>query len=478
MAPSLLQLDWDVTSQILAQIEPLDALHLALTNRTFHRVAIPRFLSEVTIGSEWQKDGRNRVDKFSRYMLRRPAERIPYLRILIIESDAFVTGTADPATGETYVDFNFTAAVPLASVVQRASRLRKLHVGGSDFLFGSVPELAAAIASLTSIQEFKMMHVGTTAERVLSRMRSRPRTVECSIFKVRDRQETRRHTGFIRGQHHLLHNFTDSLEVLNLENVGDILSRIEPGTVWPCVRDLTIVDEIVVDLNSFGRAFPNVRRLRVSAVSIHPVEISDLWANLDFLALHWPRYHIFRRVRWVRFNLSLVSGRNHGNTMRYSEARHFLSVTKPAILDGFGTPELFQCIAESVPTLKFLRVFVTPTFSGSSSRQVNSLDDWLGKITPHLKQISLRGLAVVTQCQALESRDRYAQLILASNAGIEYVGLATMNMNPLASWADDVRSYAWYRIAARPQNGPPVVEALRDGLGNAAFQSLLDTPSL
>ncbi|KAH9922591.1 uncharacterized protein B0H18DRAFT_505652 [Fomitopsis serialis] len=383
MASSLLQLDLDTTTVILTLIEPVDALRLALTCRAAQKVAIPRLLSEVDIGPDWQKNGRDRVGKFSRYMLQRPAERIPHLKTLVLNSETFVTGAADPRTGEMYVDFNFTAAVSLAAVVQRALRLRKLSIGGAEFLFEGVPELAAAVASLTNIQELSFTHTGIGVARVLSRMRSRPRDVECSILEMRDKQEAKRYTNFRLGRDRFLHNFTECLEKVRLDGIlldlsQDILSLLEGDTVWPRVHDLTINDSVVDNLNFFARAFPNVRRLHLNAVSVNePVINSAAWTSLDFLALHWPRCPVCHRIRWLRFNFTLTSGRHYRNAMRYAESEDLLRATKPAILDAFGTPELFKCVAEANLALKFLRVYVAPTATGSPSGQVDSLDSWL-----------------------------------------------------------------------------------------------------
>ena len=95
-----------------------------------------------------------------------------------------------------------------------------------------------------------------------------------------------------------------------------------------------------------------------------------------------------------------------------------------------------------------------------------------------MKYISLRGLAIVTQGQAPENRDQCAQRIFSSHSTLEYVGFATRNEVAAPTWAEDVCSYVWYRAIARPENEPPIIELLRDGAGNAAYQSLLDTPLL
>lgn len=94
-----------------------------------------------------------------------------------------------------------------------------------------------------------------------------------------------------------------------------------------------------------------------------------------------------------------------------------------------------------------------------------------------MKGIALRGLAIVTQGQTLRDRDEYARRILSSHSTLEYVAFATRNKAEIPSWADDV-AYVWYRAVARPENEPPVIELLGDGAGNAAYQSLLETPLL
>ncbi|TFY58679.1 hypothetical protein EVJ58_g6264 [Rhodofomes roseus] len=479
MAPSFLQLDLDVIAAILEQVEPSDALHLAETCRAAQKVATPRFLSEVNIGPDWQKDGRNRVENFSKYMLQRSAERIPHLKTLIISSETFIIGESDPETGEMYVDFNFTSAVSLAAVVRRASRLRKLSIGCSEFLFEGVPELAVAVASISNIQEMIVTQMGIRVARVLSRMRSRPRSVECSILEMRDEQEAQRYLAFRPGRDRFLDSLTECMEMLKLENIGDVMVDLEFETVWPRVHALSVTDTLIVDLNLYAKAFPNLRRLYINAVSVNKsVDARDVWTHLDFLALHWPRCPVFRRIRWLRFNFTLLLGGHSRNAMRYAESDHLLRVTRPSVLDALGTPALFKCVAGTAPSVKFLRVCVTATSVGSASGQIESLDSWIENVTAHLKQIqSLRGLAIVSQRRTLERRDEYARGILAAHPSLEYVGFAAWDQveAPL-SWADQALLFTWYHASARPENAPPVVEMLRVGAGNAAYQSLLDTP--
>lgn len=382
MPATLLHLDLDIIAGILAEMEPTDALQLAFTCRAAYRVAHPRALSDITIDSNWQKDGRDWVDMFSSYMLERPHERIPHLKSLTIESDAFAVGGSDPETGEKYVDFNFTSAVPLSMVVQLASRLQKLCIGGSEFVFGSVPELAEAIASLTSLRELSMSHVGTLAADVLSKMQSRPRSVECSIISLASKEETRRHTRFVPGRHHLLHNFIASLEVLRLEN-ADILRLLECNTVWPHVHELSFnACGIGLDLVYLGKAFPNVRRLEASGVSEGPVEDAVLWPKLDHLTVLPTSLHILSRVRSVSLFLRISTlGRNFAVSMR---ASYLLEVTKPVILDAIDSPELFKCVASSLVarTLKFLRVYIPGTRARAPlvAQKVSSLDKWIVRL--------------------------------------------------------------------------------------------------
>lgn len=383
MPATLLQLDLDIIAGILAQMEPMDALRMTFTCRAAYRVAHPRALSDITIDAGWQKDGRDRVDMFSNYMLERPRERIVHLKSLIIESDTFAVGGSDPESGETYVDFNFTSAGPLSVVVQLASRLRRLHIGGSEFIFGSVPELAKAMASLTSLRELSITHVGRLAADVLSKMQCRPRGVQCSIISLVNTQETRRHSQFVPGRHHLLHNLTASLKVLRLEN-ADVLPLLEGNTIWPYVHELHAVCSTVLNLEYLGKAFPNLRRLETEGTSLGPVQDAALWPQLDHLTVHRARLHITSRVRSV--NLYLRIGpvrlfRDHRNLLDVST---LLDVMTPVILDVIGSPELFKCAAGCAvaKTLKFVRgrVYVHPSFAGSgplATQMATSLDEWI-----------------------------------------------------------------------------------------------------
>lgn len=378
-ASDLLQLNLDILTGILAEMKAKDAMPLAHTCRAAYRVALPRALSEITIDRNWQKDGKDRLGVFNTYMLERPNNRIPHLKSLTIEGDAFVMAASDPATGETYVDFNFTSAVTLSPVVQRASQLRKLHIGGCEFLFKGVPELAKAIVSLTSIVDLSMSHVGTITSGVLSKMRSRPCIVECSIICLADKDETRRNTQFVQRRHHLLHNFTASLQVLKLEN-ADVLRLLEGNTVWPHIYDLSVnAGNVIVDLAYFGKAFPNVRRLSINGVSmpLEPAQDAALWPKLERLTVYMARVHIRRRVRSVNLCFLLGPTTNFRGARCYMDTASLLSATEPVILDAFGSPQLFQCAASCLTTvLKFLRVYIPSALAGGAHNAL-SLEKWI-----------------------------------------------------------------------------------------------------
>lgn len=86
-----------------------------------------------------------------------------------------------------------------------------------------------------------------------------------------------------------LHNFTDSLEVLELLGEADIIETLEPSTVWHAVRELKLTDwGTSVRLYTLARAFPNLRRLHLDARCLDEVVPENHWRQLDYVYAFSP----------------------------------------------------------------------------------------------------------------------------------------------------------------------------------------------
>ena len=147
MAPTLLSLNFDVLSTILPLISSHDAAQLALTCRSAYALALPRFLSDVTLGGLYYKPGGSAVSQltaFCNFMLApapswhgAPTARLDGLRSLEVMRDAVRVRkdgawAVDPA-----------AASLLSAVLARAHGLQRLTLWGSDALFAACPDFGS-----------------------------------------------------------------------------------------------------------------------------------------------------------------------------------------------------------------------------------------------------------------------------------------------------------------------------------------------
>ncbi|OBZ77903.1 hypothetical protein A0H81_02138 [Grifola frondosa] len=145
-AMTLLSLNYDVLSLILALISAHDASQLALTCRHAYSIALPRFLSDVTLGGVFHKSrssAAKQLTDFCAFMLAaNEHRRLQCLQRIQIMRDA-VRCRVD---GRWTVDASCVAM--LSDVLGRASHLHTLTLWGPDALFAAHPPLADALARL------------------------------------------------------------------------------------------------------------------------------------------------------------------------------------------------------------------------------------------------------------------------------------------------------------------------------------------
>ena len=144
MPHSLLTLNYDVLSNILALISTRDAAQLALASRAAYALAYPRFISDVSLGGIFFKPGDSAVSQlksFCNFVLApapcwhgAPTARLTGLKSLEVMRDAVRVREK----GVRVVDSSAVAL--LSSVLEKAHDLQQLTLWGSDALFAAFPD--------------------------------------------------------------------------------------------------------------------------------------------------------------------------------------------------------------------------------------------------------------------------------------------------------------------------------------------------
>ncbi|KAJ8487105.1 hypothetical protein ONZ51_g4393 [Trametes cubensis] len=130
MPHTLLTLNYDVLSQILALISPHDAAQLALASRAAYALALPRIVSDVTLGGLYHKPGGSALSQltaFSNFVLSPAPEWLgaPYARLDALQSlHVMRDAVRVRKNGVWTVDTN--AVSLLSAVISRARNLQKL----------------------------------------------------------------------------------------------------------------------------------------------------------------------------------------------------------------------------------------------------------------------------------------------------------------------------------------------------------------
>ncbi|CDO74390.1 hypothetical protein BN946_scf184392.g1 [Trametes cinnabarina] len=147
MPHTLFSLNYDVLTDILSYLAPQDATQLALASRAAYALALPRIVSDVTLGGLFHKPGNSAVAQLTAFCnfllspapawLGAPESRLDALQNLSVMRDALRVRkngiwTVDP-----------TATALLSTVIARARNLQKLTLWGSDVLFAAYPDFAS-----------------------------------------------------------------------------------------------------------------------------------------------------------------------------------------------------------------------------------------------------------------------------------------------------------------------------------------------
>ncbi|KAH9922667.1 acyl-CoA N-acyltransferase [Fomitopsis serialis] len=283
------------------------------------------------------------------------------------------------------------AAVPifdhLAEVIRHATGLRRIVLDYADDSFlDSCPTLADALADVESLETIRFDFVSTRGVALLSRMKSQPRSVQCSVnvFRLPSQGPTR-----------FLHNFVQSLTFLELYDALDILAvDTESHAVWPRVRKLVLQDEKIrrEHWQFICRAFPNLRTLRMGGMLLDTAGTCAEWSEMDLVQTRSPlplRCH----VRCVELNISL--DKQFLSPHNVADYLEMLGHSSPVALTCHLNDRILDYLPVRLPRLRFLHLAThdleLPTELGGVARWV---DATLLRLASCLAQTQVRTVIV------------------------------------------------------------------------------------
>jgi len=440
----LLDLNLDVIEVTLSHARPIDALQLALTCRTAHALAMPRFLSEVVLGSNERKRIQKQVDKFCRFMLADVSSRLPHLKSLTLGKYAFENREG------LGIRYHYSCAAKLAEVVRLAPRLRRISIYDSESLFEAAPRLASALALTPNLEFIHFTDVDVQSLTVLSHMKSHPRSVDLEMSHWRDDEGVTHYGSFGDNKDLFLANFTTSLVSVKLKWCSNIIKQLQSDTVWIGVRYLSLSGAAVTSLSFLARAFPNLNTLHVESRRVDGGAIATTkWSSLDCVSTHCP-LPLSCRVRRLElvYDLDTISpDLQHWRSATMSMLRN----THPVILACCPDAEMLRVIADSVRSLRFIQIFLHDPVTPETGRE-KDLEVWINALIPILNAVPLIGLSFMLAPRDLiddSHMARYAAIISAFISTVEYVGFDRLNPSISDGSLDELEQCLWYRVASK-----------------------------
>ncbi|KZS99954.1 uncharacterized protein LAESUDRAFT_816785 [Laetiporus sulphureus 93-53] len=459
-----LSLNLDVVYSVLGYIQPIDALQLAMTCRAAHDIAIPRFLSHVVLGHEWCRVRPAQIAQFCSYVLADGKVRIPCIKALTLHNTAFMTGSGQACLR---VEYDYSAAVLLAQVLQRASRLARIDVYRAEHLLQSAPELANALLVLPSLEDLRLRGVGPHALRVLSMMQSGPQNLELEFARsVNDKTSTNHR------QAEFLHSFTSSVLSLSLTRPFHFMEELKSDVVWPKVRRLEVRGDIY-RLSTLVQTFPNVRTLYIGGALLEDSATTPAkWPALDFVSISSPAplCCAVRRLE-LRYDLEILALPLFD--IWSSGTMALLRQTSPAVLTCYTNMRMLKWIANNVSSLRFMQIFAhEPIYpSGANAEDIES---WIGTIVSLLAALPLVGITVArstTDAGREHAVQKLAAIVAAEIKTLQYVGLNLTTS--YHSWAN--YHFVWFKVVSR-SGDTPHLKRLTDWHGDTVERQLLATP--
>ena len=344
-------LNYDVLNMILSLLSPCDAGNLARTCKAAYHYAIPRFLSDVTLGLRFHRKPRSQLWSFCRFVLSNSPNRAMLLRRLDLRRDAFpwveveveaLLGNPRPSRAYT-VDYSLAGL--LAEVIQQADALEEVHVAGADPLLASEPQLADALASRCRLRHLTLEKCGSVGLECISRLSGDVRSLSLTVDDRYVRESS------LYRNLSALSLVARTLQHLDVDDAIFVTGGLGPDVVLPAVRQLTLRGW--ADLSEILRIVPGLRILRLHTcrfrLSTFPPPVDPPRAELDELITdaHVPLRCTVRRVE-LQFNAFLQH-----------DALAMLERMDPVVLSshaGWSLPA--RDVARRLPSLQHLEMHV------------------------------------------------------------------------------------------------------------------------
>ncbi|KZT02396.1 uncharacterized protein LAESUDRAFT_406101 [Laetiporus sulphureus 93-53] len=465
---NLFTLNDDVWEVLMSYLGRWDALHLALTCRAAYKLALPRFLLEIVLAQPGQ------AMRFCAFITAKASERAPCLKrfTLLNFSDSWAKPGNEVLTA-------IARVISLAINIHALSIISTRTVNWIDDLLDACPALADAIAGLHGLDDIRFQDCSVRTLAIMSRMHSRPRTVNLFITCKTDPNGIDFFGPFTRGKDRFLHNLTNSLVTLEIDRYPSLIEELEPDTVWPAVRRLALSGD-VHDLPLISRAFPHIRHLHISEnLGLHVGSSLTAWSNLDDAFFDNP-VPLTSEVRRLEISCDLNDKTNI--SLEYPTVQMVRNAS-PVVLSCRPNSSFLNTLAASAPSIRFLRLFTSIIRVRLHEIDETDIKYYIDNKIPSLRTLALKGLALVPGWMSdLEEPNlsEHAAKIAKINPTLEYVALGpsleTDDTFPMTIYGFDYVRFTWFRVVRRFENDLPMLRRLTDTEGKKVHAALLDTP--
>ncbi|CCM05993.1 uncharacterized protein FIBRA_08234 [Fibroporia radiculosa] len=449
----------DILIYLLPHISPLDARQLAMTCRTAYAYAMPRFLSEVKLGSRIPAcygDIPSMITRFCKFMLSDIARWGPCLKAL--DLTALLVNS-------------FSFAMSLATVLSYAFRLERLYLSPCEELFRAAPLLLDAVASLPRISDLTLAQAGSLTFGCMSRLTSRPTRICITSSSVS--------MGSSQSTLDILQHLPMSVADLRIQlDCIPECESIRAGTtgVWRSIRTLELTGPIS-DLSTLSQAFPNVSHLRLvrykdaltTKMDLNESQASSCWTRIDRADIIATGMNA---VPWIPIRRLHCFQLNQG-------WHSFLQAASPVALTCYDHDVLSTCALDCVKGLhgvKFLQYMIM--YARDASQREQEFEVFLITKLSSLANIPLVGVALNfgTEPFTTSSCDKwFASLVGKILPHIVYVGLPSPHGR---SWTykDDCTIFVcqWYLIERNEGGCISAVAQLSADEGRRVHLALLE----
>ena len=366
---NLFALNRDVLKTISDFCAPGDALKLALTCKDAYDLAMPRVLSDVSIGDPALNDGPDRLEKFCQFMLADPRRRTRHLRALRLLEGAFARVTT--VGGRDRLQADFSSADVLANLLRQAYNLRLIHIRDAEPLFQSHPAVYEALAQLTSLSAVSLYYIGNSTLKAISQLRCTPAVIENGLWKDGPRPQ---------GDITPFGPFVDSLKHLKLWECGCMLESVIDRHVWPNLHTLEIGGRIA-KISELAHAFPNLRRLTFYLeFSVKPeTGAVTCWPELDYLETSAPLPSFPSPVRrlQLQYPIGSSSGLHNSSDLK---TLPLMERTNPVVLSctvsDAASGMLLERMKSSMPSLRYLELVYTDGPCSRGGMEWRRFQEW------------------------------------------------------------------------------------------------------